>query len=131
MTTELDYLELLIAHQPSKPQNREELDKMIALLETLAENEIRQSPAVERFIETLMALVMQYENELEPDPESSPSGVLKFLMDDRGLKQSDLVPVLGVSKSYVSQILSGHRPISKPAAAKLAKYFHVTLRTFL
>jgi len=61
---------------------------------------------------------MQYEDEIEPDPENSPSGVLKYLMEDRGLRHIDRVPILS-SKSYVSQILSAHRPISKDAARKL------------
>ena len=103
---------------------------MTALLERLAANEEVQSPAMERFIETLTALVMQYEDEIEPGPVESPVGVLKFLMEGRGLRQVDLVPILG-SKSYVSQILSGHRPISREAAGKLAAYFQVSLRSFI
>ena len=130
MTVDADYLELLVAHQPAKPRNRRELDEMIALLEGLAMNETRQSPAKERFIETLTALVMQYEEEIEPGPEPSPAGVLRFLMEEHKVRQVDLAPILG-SKSYVSQILSGHRPIGKEAAAKLAEVFHVKPHTFL
>ena len=51
-------------------------------------------------------------------------------MEERGLRQVDLVPVLG-SKSYISQILSGHRPISKDAAHKLATFFQVSAYSFL
>jgi hypothetical protein len=58
MTPDTDYAELLVAHQPAKPRNREELAEMTALLGTLAANEIERSPAMERFIETLTALVM-------------------------------------------------------------------------
>ena len=130
MIVDTDYAELLVAHQPAKPRNREELAEMTALLESLAANEDVQSPAMERFIETLTALVMQYEDEIEPGPEESPVGVLKFLMEERGLRQVDLVPILG-SKSYVSQILSGHRPISREAAGQLAAYFQVSLRSFI
>ncbi len=103
---------------------------LTTLLESLAANETPQSPAVERFIETITALIKQYEDEIEPDPERSPSGVLKFLMEERGTSQKDLVPILG-SKSYVSQILSGHRPISKEAAYKLAEYFQVSAYSFI
>ena len=109
------YVKLLVAHQLAKPRNRRELAELTALLETLAANEKKRTRAMERFIETLTALVMQYEDEIEPNPERSPAGVLKYLMEERGLRQVDLVPILG-SKSYVSQILSGHRPIGKEAA---------------
>jgi antitoxin component HigA of HigAB toxin-antitoxin module len=50
-------------------------------------------------------------------------------MEERGLRQVDLVPILG-GKSYVSQILSGHRPISK-GAARLAKFFRVSPLSFV
>ncbi len=102
---------------------------MTALLEVLAANETPQSPAMERFIETLTALVLQYEEELAPMSESSPAGVVKYLMEERGLRQIDLVPVVG-SKSFVSQILSGHRPIGKETARRLAEFFRVGERSF-
>ena len=84
---------------------------------------------MERFVETLTALIMQYEDEIEPAPERSPAGVLKYLMEERGLRQIELAQVLG-SKWYVSQILSGHRPIGKDAARKLAEFFHVSQYSF-
>ena len=130
MIADAGYVELLIAHQPAKPRNRREHAELTALLESLAENETKQTPAMERFIETLTALIMQYEDEIEPDPERSPAGVLKYLLAERGLRQVDLVPILG-SKSYVSQLLSGHRPISKEAAHKLAEFFQVSAYSFI
>ena len=130
MIADAGYVELLVAHQPAKPHNRKELAELTTLLETLIANETKQSPAMERFIETLTALIMQYEDEIAPDPERSPAGVLKYMMEERGLRQVDLVPVLG-SKSYISQILSGHRPISKDAAHKLAAFFQVSAYSFI
>ncbi len=125
-----EYVELLVEHQPVKPRNRRELAEMTALLEKLAANETKQTAAIERFVETVTALIMQYEHEIEPGPDKSPAGVLKYLMEERGLRQIDLVPILG-SKSYVSQILSGHRPIGKDAARKLAEFFHVSQHSFV
>lgn len=130
MIADAGYLELLVAHQPAKPRNRRELAELTALLESLAANEKKQAPAMERFIETLTALVTRYEDEIEPDPERSPAGVLRYLMEERGLRQVDLVPILG-SKSYVSQILSGHRPIGKDAAYKLGEFFRVSAYSFI
>jgi hypothetical protein len=87
--------QLRVAHRPAKPRNREELAGLTSLLETLAANETAQSPAMERFIETLTALVLQYEEEIQPGPIGSPSGVLKYLMEERGPRQVDLVPIPG------------------------------------
>ncbi len=130
MIVDAGYVELLVEHQPVKPRNRRELAELTVLLETLAANEAKQTAAMERFIETITALIMQYEDEIEPDPERSPAGVLKYLMEERGLRQIDLAPILG-SKSYVSQILSGHRPIGKETAYKLAEFFKVSAYSFI
>lgn len=130
MTMEPGYIDLLVAHQPGKPRDREELAEMTTLLESLAMNEMRQSPAIERFIETLTALILQYEQEIEPGPVPSPNGVLQYLMEEHKVRQVDLIPLLG-TKSYVSQIVSGRRPIGKEAAIKLAQFFGVTPDSFL
>jgi HTH-type transcriptional regulator/antitoxin HigA len=53
-----------------------------------------------------------------------------FLLEHRGLKSSDLWPVVG-SKGRVSEILSGKRPISKEQAKKLAQFFRVRADLFL
>jgi antitoxin component HigA of HigAB toxin-antitoxin module len=115
---------------PQSTRNQKELAELTALLESLAANEIRKTPAMERFIETLTVLILQYEDEIEADPKRSPAGVLKYLMEERGVRQIDHVPILG-SKSYVSQILSGHRPLSKEAAHKLAAFFQVSVYSFI
>jgi hypothetical protein len=70
--------ELLVAYQPAKPHNRQELAEITALLESISANETAQTPAMERFIETLTALILQYEEEIDPGPVGSPSGCLSF-----------------------------------------------------
>ena len=98
------YAELLVAHQPAKPYNRRELAEMTGLLESLSANETAQTPAMERFVETLTALILQYEDEIDPRLAGSPSRVLKFLMEERGLRRVDLVPILGSKSSAVSKL---------------------------
>ncbi len=83
------YVDLLVKHMSAKPRNAKELTERADLLESLAANEVPWSPAIERFIETFTALVMRYEEEIQPDPASSPSGTLKYLMAERGLRQVD------------------------------------------
>jgi antitoxin component HigA of HigAB toxin-antitoxin module len=46
------------------------------------------------------------------------------------LAMNETPPVLG-SKSYVSQVLSGHRPIGKEAAYRLAEFFRVSAYSFI
>ena len=51
-------------------------------------------------------------------------------MEDRELRQRDLIPVFGAS-SVVSDVLLGKRAISKQHARKLAGYFKVPVSLFI
>jgi HTH-type transcriptional regulator/antitoxin HigA len=61
---------------------------------------------------------------------SLPAPTLAFRLEQRGLKQSALYPVLG-TKSRVSELLSGKRGVSKEPAKKLAAFFHVGAELFI
>ena len=52
------------------------------------------------------------------------------VLEQRRLKQADLVPLLG-SRAQVSDLVNGKRGISKAQAKKLAEYFHVSAELFI
>jgi HTH-type transcriptional regulator/antitoxin HigA len=56
--------------------------------------------------------------------------MLRYLMDDRGLKQADLLPVFG-SSGIASEVVNGKRSISKTQAKKLAEFFNVSVELFI
>jgi len=64
-----------------------------------------------------------------PMPESSGADMLRYLMEERGLKQSDL-PEIG-SQGVVSEILNGKRELNIRQMRELAKRFHVSPAAFL
>ena len=64
-----------------------------------------------------------YEAEHVEIPEVEPKAVLRFLMEQHGLKQTDLTDC--APQSHISAILAGKRGISKEAAKKFAKRFNV------
>ena len=82
------------------------------------------------YAETLTVLIEHYESENFPMKESSGIEVLKFLMTQNVLKQKDLVGIVG-SKSTVSEILSGKRPLNLQHIKLLAEKFNVKPETFI
>ena len=50
--------------------------------------------------------------------EPNAVDVLELLLEGRGLRQADLVPVVG-SSAYVSQIMSGKRGVSRAMAKEV------------
>lgn len=73
--------------------------------------------------------VKVYEDEHFPIPESKPHEILRFLMDQHGLKQEDLADC--APQSRISDILNGKRSISKEIAKNLARRFNVHADLFL
>ena len=78
----------------------------------------------------MSTLIERFEEEHHPIPDSPPNQVLKTLMEDRGLKQKDLLPIFG-SSGTVSEVVNGKRSISKAQAKKLSEFFHVSAEVFI
>ena len=70
--------------------------------------------------------IREYENRVHPWPDTStPATVLASLMEEHGLKQSDL-PEVG-AQSVVSAVLTGKRKLNLRQVKALAKRFSVPL----
>jgi HTH-type transcriptional regulator / antitoxin HigA len=85
-----------------------QLDKKIAL----------NSPDGEK-LQVALLLVKSYEDEHYAIPSPDPIEAVKIKMLEKGLKNKDLVGIIG-SKGYISSILN-HR---KPMTLEIAKIFH-------
>ncbi len=96
------------------------------LLDEVGDNE---SHPLADVLDYLADQVKAYEDEKVQIPEAKPSEVLRFLMEQHGLKQEDLGDC--APQSRISDILSGKRSISKEIAKQLAHRFHVRADVFL
>jgi HTH-type transcriptional regulator/antitoxin HigA len=107
-----------------------EYEKAIALVdELLDEIGDDESHPLAEVLDLIANQVKAYEDEHVQIPDAEPSEVLRFLIDQNGLKQGDLDDV--APQSRISEILSGTRPVSKEIAKRLAKRFHVHADLFL
>ena len=75
------------------------------------------TPAFEE-LELWTLLIKNYEDQHYPIDFPDPVEAIRFRMDQQGLRQSDLIPFIG-SKSKVSEVLSGQRPLSLSMIRKL------------
>ena len=109
--------------------------RALALIEAILD-ETRDTPAREDashpladLLDLLTAAVHEYEADHYAIPVSSPREVLRFLMDQHGLTQSDL-PEVG-SQSVISEILAGRRTFNTRQIAALVQRFHVAADAFI
>jgi HTH-type transcriptional regulator/antitoxin HigA len=78
----------------------------------------------------LIHLIGLYEDRAVVPPKTSPREILQHLMEQRQLKQRDMVGVFGTA-SIVSEILSGKREIGAKQARRLADFFAVPADLFI
>jgi HTH-type transcriptional regulator/antitoxin HigA len=97
-----------------------------ALLDEVGDNE---SHPLADVLGYLADQVKAYEDENFQIPEAEPSEVLRFLMEQHGLKQENLGDC--APQSRIADILNGKRSISKEIAKRLAHRFHVRADVFL
>jgi HTH-type transcriptional regulator/antitoxin HigA len=75
-------------------------------------------------------LIEDYDSHAHPLPELPPYEMIRFLMEQRGIKQTELTAVFG-SRGIASEVLNGKREPSKAHIRKLAEFFHVSPELFL
>ena len=123
------YAKLLAKTLPRPIRTEEENRRMTELLLKLDERE-DLSAEEEQLAEMLTILIEDFEAKRYHLPPVPPCEALKALMEERGLRHSDIWPVLG-NKGVTSEILNGKRSISKTQAKKLAEFFHVPVVLFI
>lgn len=96
------------------------------LLDEVGDNE---SHPLADVLDYLADQVAAYEEDHHPIPEAEPKEVLRFLLEEHGLKQEDVADC--APQSRISDILNGKRGISKDIAKKLARRFRVSAALFL
>ena len=99
---------------------------MFQLLDVIGEDETHPLCGVLDYVTMQDA---EYEDKHYHIPDAEPRAMLKFLMEQNDLKQTDLKDILPASR--VSEILNGKREISKAVAKKLAERFNMNLSVFI
>ena len=80
-------------------------------------------------LDMLLVLVKDYDDKHYHLPELDALEVIKYKMEEMGMKAKELEPIIG-SKGHVSAILSGKREITLKMAQKLKNYFNIPAEVF-
>ena len=94
--------------------NSEDHKKAIQRLELLTDKgEAGKTTDVEEMeIEYLSALIENYEEKHFAIDQSNPVEYLKYVLENKNMKQQDLVNLLGISKGTLSNILNYRKKLS-------------------
>src|ERR1022692_3603254 len=92
---------------------------MIAELEKLDTRDRPLTPEVERLALLMRLLIRQFEKPRYALGHAEPVEALRVLMESRGLRQRDLIPMFGPS-SVASDMLNGKRSLSPLLSCRIA-----------
>lgn len=118
------YLELVMAFPLTSIQSDEHLTAAQEVMDTLLAKG-KLSHGEEMYLDALSDLVAAYEDEHHPIEPASDADMLRHLMEAKGVTQVEVSQDAGISKSTISEVLSGKRPLSRQMIRKLANYFKV------
>ena len=128
--TEDRYLEL-VRRFPLRPlRSDDELDAAVDAIDELVDREALSLPERD-YLDVLSDLVEAYENESVPMRPVGDAELLRFLLKEKRVTQSEVAAKAGIAESVISEILSGKRRLNRTQIGKLARFFHVAPGAFL
>ena len=108
--------------------SEEDYDHALTRMNEIFQAEIGTPEGDER--DALFDLIEEYENEHYPIDPPSVIGAIEFYMDQQGLTEDDLIPLIG-SRQKVAEVLSGKRDITMSMAQALHKRLGISAETLL
>lgn len=110
----------------TKKEYTRAVETLDTILDEIGEDE---KHALAELADALGVFIEKYESEHVSVPQARPPAVLKFLMREHGLRQSQL-PEIG-SQGVVSEVLAGKRELNARQIKRLAKRFGVSPAVFI
>lgn len=113
---------------PKVIESDEEFNRMVQKMEDLDRKE-NPTPEEEALSALLARLIEDYDDRKFALPDVPPFKVVLHLMEQKGLRQADMLSIFG-SRSIASEVLNGKREPSKNHIRRLAEFFHVSPAAF-
>jgi len=104
-------------------------EKECQILEETLEYLMDEDPSSD-LIRVISALIKEYEDSKFEIPTAEPREVIRFLMEQHGLKQIDMVDIF-TNQGNVSRVLNGKRGLSLENVKGLSKKFNVSAAVFI
>ncbi len=120
----------LISNHIALPKNEAELDKLIEIADYLVDQLAdKEDETLLNLLNIVGYLIKEYEDIHYQKPDHDPIGCLKYLMEEHGLKQKDMVEI--GNPSVVSEVLSGKRELNKRMIKALSERFNCSIEIFI
>ena len=123
------YMKLVFQFALRPIQSDADLDRAIAVVDSLLDRDDLDA-GEQDYLDVLSDLVERYEDQTDPPRDVSDAEMLRFLMEQRAVKQVELSRVTAIAESTISAVLTGKRTLNRSQIGKVASYFHVSPGVF-
>src|SRR5436309_3373193 len=103
-------------------KTKKEYEAFLEWVDNLLDKKVKYNSPEGEDLQVALLLIKQYEDEHYVIPNPDPIAVIKLKMAEKGLKNKDLVGLVG-SKGYISSLLNGKKALT----LEIAKIFHQKL----
>ena len=118
------YLDL-IQRFPLRPLRTDaDLDAAVEVVDDLIDRD-KLTAAEQDYLDVLSDLVEAYEDVAVPMDDVSDADMLRFLIEQRGVTQTELAKQTRIAESTISEVQAGKRKLNRVQIGKLARFFHV------
>ena len=124
-----EYSALLSKFPPKVIRTEEENESYTEILREFDRRSDTLTLAEQELAGLLTLLIEDFEEKRFQLPRAEPVETLRFLMEQHGLAQKDLVDVFG-TPSIISEILSGKRELNREQIKRLSVRFQVSPELF-
>jgi HTH-type transcriptional regulator/antitoxin HigA len=127
---EEQYRSLCHRFPPRAITSKRQMVQTQAVIDSLIDKPGKLSKAERDYLNTLGALVYDYEERNVEVPAIYGVKLIRQLMQDRALRQKDLVPIFR-TESIVSAVLNGRRQLTRRHIEESARFFAIPASAFL
>jgi HTH-type transcriptional regulator/antitoxin HigA len=103
-------------------KSKKEYEAFLDWVDELFDKKTKPTSPEGEELQVALLLIKQYEDEHYPIPTPDPIEAIKLKMAEKGLKNKDLVGLIG-SKGYISSLLNGKKALT----LDIARIFHQQL----
>lgn len=111
-------------------RNEQQYQQFLDWVDVQLDKGVKPTSALGRKVEVALLLIKQYEDMYHPIPHPDPITAIRERMEELGLRNQDLVGLIG-SKGHVSSILSGRKPLTIEIARIIHRELNIPAEVLL
>lgn len=111
-------------------KNNKQYEEYMSWVDSMFDKKVKPNSEAGQQLQIALLIIKDYEDKNYVIPSPDPIEAIKIKMEEKGLRNKDLVGLIG-SKSYVSQLLMKKKPLTLEIAKTIYKLLGIPAEVLL